>query len=188
MSDTNTSSKAGEDGEWAGLMRAALAGDEAAYRRLLEALAPVLRAMARRGLSRSGTGDVEDVVQETLLAIHMKRHTWKTDQPFKPWLNAIARHKMIDVLRRRGRRGEVPIEGLEDVLPEAPKEAETSQGELTRLVSRLDGKQLEVVQGISLNGDSISETATRLGMSEGAVRVALHRGLRKLAQLYGSAS
>jgi RNA polymerase sigma-70 factor, ECF subfamily len=170
------------DAEWAGLMRAGLSGDESAYRQLLERLAPVLRGLARRRLG--GSADVEDVVQETLLAIHLKRHTWKTDQPFKPWLNAIARHKLIDVLRRRGRRGEVPIEGLEDVLPDTPQAAETSQGELTRLVSRLDGRQLDVVRGISLDGDSISDTAARLGISEGAVRVTLHRGLRKLASLY----
>ncbi|MGH6871946.1 MAG: sigma-70 family RNA polymerase sigma factor [Rhizomicrobium sp.] len=176
-----------KDDDWAGLMRAGLVGDEASYRRLLEGLAPVLRAIARRGLSRAGTGDIEDVVQETLLAIHMKRHTWKTDQPFKPWLNAIARHKLIDVLRRRGRRGEVPIDGLEDVLPEPEQPAETSQGELARLVSRLDGRQLAVVRGISLNGDSIADTAQRLGMSEGAVRVTLHRGLKKLADLYRGA-
>ncbi len=135
-----------------------------------------------------GTADVEDVVQETLLAIHVKRRTWKTDQPFKPWLNAIARHKLIDVLRRRGRRGEVPIDGLEETLPDMQSPSgETSQGELTRLVARLDGKQLAVVRGISLDGESIAEAAARLGMSEGAVRVALHRGLRKLAALYGGA-
>jgi RNA polymerase sigma-70 factor, ECF subfamily len=179
-----------EEAQWAMLMRAGLAGDQASYRRLLAELAPALRGLARRGLARAGLGtaDVEDVVQETLLAIHVKRHTWKTDQPFKPWLNAIARHKLIDVLRRRGRRGEVPIDGLEEILPDTQASTgETSQGELTRLVARLDGKQLAVVRGISLDGESISDAATRLGMSEGAVRVALHRGLRKLAALYGGA-
>jgi len=177
MTPPNTS-----EAEWAALMRAGLQGDEAAYRKLLEQLAPALRGLARRRLA--GTADSEDVAQEVLLAIHLKRHTWKTDQPFKPWLNAIARHKLIDVMRRRGRRGEVPIDGLEDVLPDDTAPAETSQGELSRLIARLDGKQLDVVRGISLDGDSISETATKLGMSEGAVRVTLHRGLRKLASLY----
>ncbi len=186
MPAPNTQSEATE-AEWAMLMRAGLAGDAAAYRTLLAALAPALRALAGRGLARAGLGtaDVEDVVQETLLAIHVKRHTWMTDQPFRPWLNAIARHKLIDVLRRRGRRGEVPIDGLEDFLPDTQPSAETSQGELSRLVARLDGKQLAVVRGISLDGESISDTAARLGMSEGAVRVTLHRGLRKLASLFG---
>jgi len=172
--------------EWAGLMRAGLGGDGTAYRALLEALAPYLRALARRGMARAGLGsaDVEDVVQETLLAIHVKRHTWKSDQPFRPWLNAVARHKLIDAMRRRGRRGEVPIDGLEDILPDMAQAAETSPGELARLVSRLDGKQLSIVQAISLDGMSISGAAAKFAMSEGAVRVTLHRGLRKLASLY----
>jgi RNA polymerase sigma-70 factor (ECF subfamily) len=185
MDQPNTSFAATE-AEWATLMREGLAGDGAAYRGLLEELAPVLRGLARRGLTRAGLGsaDVEDVVQETLLAIHVKRHTWKTDQPFRPWLNAIARHKLIDVLRRRGRRGEIPIDGLEDVLPDNAAPAETSPGELARLVGRLDGRQLDVVRAISLDGESISDAAAKFAMSEGAVRVTLHRGLKKLASLY----
>jgi RNA polymerase sigma-70 factor (ECF subfamily) len=187
MNQPNTSVAAQpEEAEWAGLMRAGLGGDRAAYRQLLEALAPRLRALARRGLARAGLGiaDIEDVVQETLLAIHVKRHTWKSDQPFRPWLNAIARHKLIDAMRRRGRRGEVPIDGLEDFLPDTAQAAETSQGELTRLVSRLEGRQLAIVRAISLDGESISGAAMKFAMSEGAVRVTLHRGLRKLASLY----
>ncbi|HEY2069601.1 MAG TPA: sigma-70 family RNA polymerase sigma factor [Rhizomicrobium sp.] len=183
MSSPNISA---DEAQWAALMRQGLGGDDAAYRRLLEELAPVLRGLARRGLARAGLGtaDIEDVVQETLLAIHLKRHTWNPEQPFRPWLNAIARHKLIDVLRRRGRRGEIPIEGLEEVLPDAQPSAETSPGELARLVGKLDGRQLDVVRSISLDGESIGDAAKRLAMSEGAVRVALHRGLRKLASLY----
>ena len=171
---------------WAELMRAGLAGNAAAYRQLLEAIAPRLRKFAAHGLSRAGIGkaDAEDVVQEILLAIHLKRQTWMQDQPFLPWLNAIARHKLIDVMRRKGRRGEVPIEGLIEVLPDTAPEPETSQGELTKLVSRLDGKQQAVVSSISLDGNSIKDTAAKFGMSEGAVRVAFHRGLKKLAELY----
>jgi len=187
MNQPNTSLAAQSDEiAWATLMRAALGGDQAAYRTLLEALAPVLRGSARRGLTRAGLGsaDVEDVVQETLLAIHVKRHTWNSDQPLRPWLNAIARHKLIDAMRRRGRRGEVPIDGLEDFLPDTAPAAETSQGELTRLVSRLEGRQLAIVRAISLDGESISGAAAKFAMSEGAVRVTLHRGLRKLASLY----
>ena len=69
------------DAEWAGLMRAANAGDQAAYQRLLLSMAPWLRAIARRGLARWGDADAEDVVQETLLAIHLKRHTWDETRP-----------------------------------------------------------------------------------------------------------
>jgi len=167
-------------------MRAGLAGDGAAYRSLLEAIVPRLRKFAAGGLSRAGMGnaDAEDVVQEILLAIHLKRQTWMSDQSLLPWLNAITRHKLIDVLRRRGRRGEVPIEGLIEILPDENAAPETSHSELERLVGRLDGKQQIVVSAISLDGGSIRDTAAKLGMTEGAVRVAFHRGLKKLASLY----
>ena len=93
---------------WAEWMRAANAGDEIAYRRLLEALAPLLRQVVLRGFTRTGFGncDVEDVVQETLLAIHLKRQTWDEHEAITPWVTAIARHKLIDSLRRRGRHRE----------------------------------------------------------------------------------
>jgi RNA polymerase sigma-70 factor (ECF subfamily) len=172
------------EAEWAAWMRAGLAGDADAYRRLLDALAPVLRGAARRGLAQSGNADVEDVVQEILLAVHLKRNTWMSDQPFSPWLNAIARHKLIDVLRRKGRRGEVPIYDLAEILPDTTEQPEVSHGELSRLVSRLDGKQKDVVSAISVDGAGIRDTAAKLNMSEGAVRVTLHRGLKKLAALY----
>ena len=174
--------------QWAAWMRAGLAGDAEAYRLLLEALAPVLRRVARQGLRQAGAGnaDAEDVVQEVLLAVHLKRHTWMSDQPFSPWLNAIARYKLIDVLRRRGRRGEVPIDDLIDVLPDQSAQAEASPQELEKLVGRLQGREHDVVTAISLEGQSVRDAAAKLSMNEGAVRVALHRGLKRLAQLYRS--
>ncbi|WP_300300540.1 sigma-70 family RNA polymerase sigma factor [Ferrovibrio sp.] len=172
------------DAEWAALMRAGLAGDRAAYMALLAQLAPVLRAIARRGLLRAGMAaqDAEDVVQETLLAIHLKRQTWRPDEPIGPWIRAIARNKLVDALRKRGRRGiEVDVDDLSDMLA-APPEADDS---LTRDVARhlgdLSEGQRQVVQAIAVDGASIRDTAARLLMSEGAVRVALHRGLAALA-------
>ncbi len=186
MPPANTPDGNSPEQQWSAWMRAGLAGDAAAYRALLEAIVPRLRKFARGGLSRAGIGnaDAEDVVQEILLAIHLKRQTWISDQPFLPWLNAIARHKLIDVLRRRGRRGEVPIEGLIDILPDDAVAPENSHTELTKLVGRLDGKQQSVVSAIALDGDSIRDTASKLDMSEGAVRVTFHRGLKKLATLF----
>jgi RNA polymerase sigma-70 factor (ECF subfamily) len=105
------------------------------------------------------------------------------DQPFLPWLNAIARHKLIDAMRRRGRRSETPIENFTQVLPDETPPPETSPGELARLVARLEGRQGEIVAAISLEGAGIKDVAARFGMSEGAVRVSLHRGLKKLASL-----
>ena len=86
-------------------MRAANRGDAVAYARLLASLTPVLRGLARQSLSRTRLeSDFEDVVQETLLAIHLKRHTWDETRPFGPWVRAIIRHKLIDAARRRGFR------------------------------------------------------------------------------------
>src|SRR4051794_38095286 len=103
-------------------MRSSIAGDNAAYRRLLSAIAPVLRATARRGLARAGqpVDQAEDIVQDILLAVHLKRHTWDADAPFAPWLFAIARNKLIDWLRRRGQRVFVNIDDFADSLPGDP--------------------------------------------------------------------
>lgn len=172
---------------WTEWMRAAIDGDQAAYRRLLEALTPVLRASAQRGFVRAGlgSGEVEDVVQETLLAIHLKRHTWDRGQPLMPWVVTIARNKLIDALRRRGRRGEVPVEDFAEVLP-APAERDPTEGrDVERLLGRLRDRQRDIVRSITVEDRSIAETASRLMMTEGAVRVALHRGLKALAALYG---
>jgi RNA polymerase sigma-70 factor (ECF subfamily) len=171
------------ESDWAGLMRAANAGDAAAYDRLLRQLAPVLRAGASRGLARSGLGpaDAEDVVQETLLAIHLKRHTWDTGLPIGPWINAIARNKLIDFLRRRRGRVDVPIDDLAEVLPAEDAEPTATAHDVDRHVGALPARQREVVRAIAVEGVSITETAKTLGMNEGAVRVALHRGLTRLA-------
>ena len=168
---------------WAGWMRAANTGDEIAYRRLLEALAPLLRQIVGRSFARAGFGksDVEDVVQETLLAIHLKRQTWDDDKAITPWVTAIARHKVIDSLRRRGRHAELPIDDFLDVLPaEIPTERLSSR-DAERLLSVLSGRQRDVVRAISIEGMSAREAADRFSISEGAVRVALHRGLSALA-------
>ena len=108
----------GREDEWTGLMRLAISGDDGAYHRLLRSVTPVLRAAARRGLSRAGqpVDQSEDIVQDILLAVHLKRHTWDTNAPFAPWLFAIARNKLIDSLRRRGRRVFVDIDDFAETL------------------------------------------------------------------------
>jgi len=172
--------------EWAALMRAAIDGDAASYRQLLESLAQSLRAATRRGFAQAGAAlnDVEDVVQETLLAVHLKRHTWNSDQPLGPWVRAIARHKLIDALRRRGRRIEIPIEAVLDTLAADEPRSDLDRQDAERLVNGLHGRQQIIVRAISLEGQSIRAVAGRLGMNEGAVRVALHRGLKALAAMH----
>jgi RNA polymerase sigma-70 factor (ECF subfamily) len=170
--------------ELADAMRVALGGDEAAYRRLLTDLAGLLRGWTRRELSRQGydIADAEDIVQETLIAVHLKRSTWDTDRPFLPWLRAVGRHKMIDSLRRRGRRVMVPIDEFADLLPAPEPETSLSADALDKHLAQLPAGQEKVVRAISVDGLSIGEAASLLTMKEGAVRVALHRGLAALAK------
>ena len=168
--------------EWTGLMRLAISGDSAAYHRLLKAVTPVLRAGARRGLARAGqpVDQSEDIVQDILLAVHRKRHTWDVNAPFAPWLFAIARNKLIDALRRRGRRTFVNIDDFAEIIPDEPAAETVPAGEIANLLQTLPARQREVLQSIAVESASIKETAVKFAMSEGAVRVALHRALTSL--------
>jgi len=167
--------------EWTDLMRSAVAGDGTAYHSLLKSVTPVLRGMVRRGLERAGqpVDQSEDIVQDVLLAVHLKRHTWRIDAPFAPWLFAIARNKLIDVLRKRGKRVFVNIDDLAETLSGDVKEAQPASEVEVHLRS-LPARQREVLQSIAVESASIRDTATKFSMSEGAVRVALHRGLISL--------
>jgi RNA polymerase sigma-70 factor, ECF subfamily len=173
----------GHEDDWTGLMRAANAGDQGAYQRLLKAVVPVLRAAARRGLARAGQpiDQAEDIVQDILLAVHLKRHTWDETAPFAPWLFAIARNKLIDALRRRGRRVFVNIDDFAELIPSEPEAETLPTGEVAKHLETLPKRQREVLQSIAVDSASIRDTASKLSMSEGAVRVALHRGLSALA-------
>jgi RNA polymerase sigma-70 factor, ECF subfamily len=168
--------------EWTGLMRSAISGDDAAYHRLLKAVTPVLRAAARRGLVRAGqpVDQSEDIVQDILLAVHLKRHTWDANAPFAPWLFAIARNKLIDSLRRRGRRIFVNIDDFAETLPSESATQTAPASEVAAQLKLLPTRQREVLQSIAVDTASIKETAAKFAMSEGAVRVALHRGLASL--------
>ena len=167
-------------------MRAALKGDETAYRSVLQLLTVFLRTEVRRGFARygRGTADVEDVVQDALLAIHLKRQTWRTDEPIGPWVRAIARNKLIDTLRRGGKRINVPIDDIIETLPAEPQTEHLNERDAGEILAKLNGRQRDIVQSISINGASIRETAAKFAISEGAVRVALHRGLAALSKIY----
>lgn len=167
-------------------MRAALDGDEAAYRRLLESLSLALRGSVRSRFARSGCGDieVEDVVQETLLAIHLKRHTWNRTEKLGPWVAAIARNKLVDVLRRRGRRAEQPLDDVVETLVDESAGPRDDQRDVEQLLTQLGERQQRIVRCISIEGRSVREAAEQFQMTEVAVRVALHRSLKALAALY----
>jgi RNA polymerase sigma-70 factor (ECF subfamily) len=167
-------------------MRSAISGDEAAYRRLLSDLTKALRPIVRRGFSnaQASANEVEDVVQDVLLAIHLKRHTWDQSKPVSPWIMAIARNKMIDDLRRRGRRAEAPLDDLIDVLEAGGHDDASYAYDVHRVLDGLNGKNRDIVQSIAIDGHTARDVAVRLGMTEVAVRVALHRSLKALAQTY----
>ena len=174
-----------DEEEWAVLMRAAMAGDEAAYRAFLKAITPAIRATARRNLARFGlsAADGEDVVQDTLLAVHLKRQTWDQDRPIGPWISAIARNKFIDLMRRRGRAIQVPIEDVAANL--AAEETASLDGyEVSRMLENLNEKQRSVVRSLAIEGASVRQTAERLNMTESAIRVTLHRAVKALAMIY----
>lgn len=171
-----------DERKWAGMMRAALAGDERRYREFLSDVAPVLRRLVR---AKAGGLDAEceDILQETLLAIHLKRHTWREDEPLRPWLFSIARYKIVDAFRARGRRVALDIDDFAETLPAPADEDATRLGDMERVLATLDERSAAIVRAIGLEGASVPEVGERLSMSEGAVRVALHRGLKKLAEM-----
>ena len=179
-----------QENDWAVWMRAAMTGDAGAYRQLLVSLAPHLRAVARSRCRSVGApeGEVEDIVQEVLLTIHLKRGTWDQSRPIGPWVAAITRNKLIDILRQRGRHITVPIEDFMDSLQAEDLTPELSSRDIDTLLGHLKPQQKEVVRSISLNGSSIRETAERLQMTEVAVRVTLHRALKALAVFYRSSA
>lgn len=177
--------KARED-DWSLWMRAAIGGDEAAYKRLLADLSRALRGVVQRGLYGAGAArdDVEDIVQETLLAIHLKRHTWDRTKPLGPWVVAIARNKLIDALRRRGRRAEVPVDDLLDTLESTGTGDAANALDIARVLSHLNGRNRDIVRSIAIDGHTARDVASRLGMTEVAVRVSLHRSLKALAETF----
>jgi RNA polymerase sigma factor (sigma-70 family) len=181
---------ADRDSYLAHLMRAANRGDTDAYRRVLEGLAPMLRGLAKRGFARYGLGseEIEDVVQETLLALHLKRHTWDERQPLLPWVRAIAHNKLVDNLRRRGRQRQVPIDDMANMLAVDGEPAAAHSLDAGRMLARLNARQRDIVRAISIEGANAAEVGRRLGMTEGAVRVALHRALKSLAAAFRGAS
>jgi RNA polymerase sigma-70 factor (ECF subfamily) len=172
--------------QWAAWLRAAMAGDSKAYQHFLVAVTPYLRAMAKRRCDQFGApaSEAEDILQEVLLAVHLKRATWDTGRPIGPWLSTIVRNKLIDSLRRRGRHVHVPIEDVVETLEAVEQTDATDRMDAEQLLTRLGDPQRDIVRSISLNGAGVRETAARLNMTEGAVRVALHRALKTLAALY----
>lgn len=172
-----------EDDPLRALMLAGLAGDSAAHAALLRALLPALRRFFRRRLG-GRDDDVEDLVQETLIAVHQRRATYDTARPFGAWLHAIARYKLIDRYRRGGRRGgrTTSLDDLDELADDfAFAEASDARADLDRLLAEIPQKQAAVLRVTRIEGLNTAEAAKRLGIGESDVKVSAHRGLRALA-------
>jgi RNA polymerase sigma factor (sigma-70 family) len=160
---------------WGELMVAAQDGHGGAYKRLLSELAPWLNRFYARRLPPSM---VDDAVQDTMIAIHTKRHTYTPGRPFRPWLAAIARYKWIDRLRAMGRQETDMLN--DDIAVEDHETQVTSAIVLNDLLEKLKPAQSMVIRLVKLQGFSIEEAAEATGQSESLVKVNIHRGLAKL--------
>ena len=169
--------------DWGHLLAAANSGDGQAYAHFLRTVAPVLRGVVRTKGAGLGEAGCEDVLQEVLLAVHLKRHTWQVGAPVRPWLYAIARYKVVDAFRARGRALNLPIEDFADDLAADTGPDPTEAADMAKMIGMLDGRSAKIVQMIGMEGASALETGQALQMTEGAVRVALHRAFKTLAVL-----
>jgi RNA polymerase sigma-70 factor (ECF subfamily) len=166
-----------------------LDGEHAAYQAFLQKLSAHLRAFLRRRLF-GWPDEVEDLVQECLLAMHNKRHTYQSDQPLTAWVHAIARYKLIDLLRSKSGREALhdPLEDDMAVFAESTTDASDARRDLAGLLETLPDRQRLPIEQVKLKGLSVTEAATFLGMSESAVKVGIHRGLKALGKRVGNPS
>lgn len=166
------------------LLLQGLAGEADAYYAFLKALSAHLRAFLRRRLS--GLPDeIEDLVQDTLLAVHSQRHTYRADQPLTAWVQAIARYKLIDLFRSRAGREALhdPLDDELGLFASSDTEAAQARRDVASLLEQLPDHQRLPIVHTKLEGLSVAEAARATGMSESAVKVGVHRGLKALAAL-----
>ena len=170
------------EAELKALMLAGLAGDASAYRVLLETLRRQLAAYFRRRLG-TDRAETDDLVQEALIAIHTRRGTYDRTQPFTAWACAIARHKLLDHFRRRGRAVIVPIEDGGALFVSDESAGVEARHDLETALAGLPPATRNLIRDIKLKEFSNAEAAASRGMTEGAVKVAVHRGLKRLAAI-----
>lgn len=167
------------------LMLRGQAGDAAAWRELLSLLGGRLRIFFGRRME-AGSPDVEDLVQETLLAVHRRRMTYDPTQPFTAWAHAVARYKLIDHWRRNRIRKHVPLDDVSDWLAEPADDGPAVRADLERLLSVLPEKQRKLVRDVKIEGLSLAEAGRAMGVSEGAAKVSLHRAMKRLTERNGA--
>lgn len=163
----------------------AQAGDASAWRALLIELQRRLSAYFARRLSAELASEADDLVQETLIAMHTRRATYDPSQPFTAWTHAIARYKLIDFWRRRSRRSFAPLDDAEGDLWTDGHGASEAAADLDRLLASLPERQRGLVRDVKIEGLSLAEAGARRGMTEGAAKVSLHRALKALTLKVG---
>jgi RNA polymerase sigma-70 factor, ECF subfamily len=184
---TSDSSTRKSNDDWSALMARAQDGDAASYRCLLLSVTPYLRAMASRYLRNAV--EVEDAVQDVLLAVHAIRHTYDPERPFKPWLAGIARHRLIDLLRKRGRLSarELALAPEHENFAELKTNVDAScdGAALRTAISGLPWGQRKAIELTKLKEMSLKEASVASGMSVTALKVVTHRGMQRLKRLLG---
>jgi RNA polymerase sigma-70 factor, ECF subfamily len=163
------------------LMLAGLAGNAASYRVLLTELSRHLRRYFLRRMGHDHTADCEDLVQETLMALHARRVTYDANRPFTAWLHAIARYKLMDHSRRSKLSPTVPIDDIEGLFADDEIDAATARQDLDRLLETVPAQMRGLIRTVKIEGQSIADAAACSGLSESAVKVGIHRGLKALA-------
>ncbi|ANN67578.1 sigma-70 family RNA polymerase sigma factor [Bordetella bronchialis] len=164
------------------LLLAGLDGDARAYHAFLQALGAHLRAFLRKRLYRL-PDEIEDLVQEILIAVHNGRHTYLPDQPLTAWTHAIARYKVADYLRHRSRHEALhePLDDQQEIFAASDEEAAQARRDVEKLLAQLPDRHRLPILHVKLQGMSVAETAQLTGLSESAVKVGVHRGLKALA-------
>ncbi|WP_295390941.1 sigma-70 family RNA polymerase sigma factor [uncultured Thiodictyon sp.] len=163
-------------------------GDAVAYHGFLNALTAHLRAYFRRRLIAL-PDEVEDLVQEALLAVHNQRHTYDAGQPLTAWVHAIAKYKLVDRLRRRAGKERLTdpldavLENTAELFSTADGEAAEARIDVHKLLAQLPERQRVPIVRTKLEGLSVAQAAMATGMSESAIKVGVHRGLKALAAL-----
>jgi RNA polymerase sigma-70 factor, ECF subfamily len=170
-----------DERELSQLMRESQNGNGESYNRLLTRIAQMLLGYVRKSV-RSDM--VDDVLQEIVMGVHLKRHTFNSEQYFLPWLYAIARYKVVDYLRRKGRE-EKRFMSREDLDLLAVSDAELtiesmSVENIEEIISDLPTKQLQVLTAVKIKGLSIKEASEQLGFSESDIKVTIYRAMKSL--------
>ena len=166
------------------LLLQGLAGDHAAHRAFLTEAAALLRAYFRNRL-RGAPEDAEDLVQETLVALHTRRDSYDPHYPLTAWMYAIARYRLIDHLRRAKHRRHAPLDGIEAGEADPEYEASDAKRDVTTLLEKLPEKQRTAIRLVKLEEKSVREASSLTGLSESDIKISIHRGLKTLMRLMG---